>query len=261
MPAYRQVAENYNRNIAHLTRVWSAATVEVAWQEDGRRRHEQGEGNFIAVFPDRLALRMSKVGNTLLWAGCDPDRYWFFDLSSSPTTVSFGHHANLGKPGTRPLPMPIPPLQVPRLLGTVPLDPAVIPPPLVGWSREEGAFIVEPPGTASRLFIEPGTFHAQRIELLDARGQVVLIGKLSEYIQVETANMARGDWPWLAGLLQVDAPADQSQLRLHLSTVSDGVQFNQIRPDVFDFDRLLQALKPEQQINLDPPPPTPPEKR
>ena len=71
----------HNANLAGLDRLWARSVVEIQWRTaDKKERFEQGDGNVVIVLPSKLALSVGKLGNTLLWAGGDAERYWLFDL-------------------------------------------------------------------------------------------------------------------------------------------------------------------------------------
>src|SRR5690606_20224884 len=123
--------ERYNANLQRLERVWSRATVELRWREDGKRRLEQGEGHLILALPDRLAMSIGKLGGVSLWAGADKDHYWLFNLlDANDKHVHVGMHA-LARVGDQRGPLPFRPIDLPRLLGLVTLDPNVAPKPKV----------------------------------------------------------------------------------------------------------------------------------
>src|SRR5262249_54442096 len=120
-PAYADLAARYNANIAGLDRLWSRAVVELNWRDDrGKKRFEQGDGNLITGLPDRVALSIGKLGNTLFWAGGDAQRYWLFDLQGDKVAY-VGRHAYIGSPCTLESPLAVQPRDLVRLLGIWPV--------------------------------------------------------------------------------------------------------------------------------------------
>jgi hypothetical protein len=256
-PQYQDLVEIYNRNLLHLQRISASATVTFDWTEEGKHRNHQGDGRFVAILPDRLALKLGKLIANGLWIGCNAEQYWFFDLMGDKTAY-VGRQASVGRPGTQPLPAPIYPLDIPRIMGLLPIDvrgpsPA---PPAVDWSGQppKGAWIIEPPGTRSRLFLDPDTNLPVRIELLDAQRQITVAARLSDPVSVETAGVAPGLQPRIAGRIDATVVQDHSRMVLYLAAVSDGGDPPTFREDIiFDFARLCQSQKPAKVVDLDQP--------
>lgn len=265
-PTYQQLIEAYNQNLLHLDRISASATVTFDWTEEGKHRNQQGDGSFAAILPDRLALTLGKVGTDGLWIGCNAEQYWFFDLTGDKTAY-VGRQADVGKPGTRPLPAPIYPLDVPRLLGLLPIrgNMSLVAPASVKWSgvsvaapgREpKGAWIIEPPGTQSRLFLDPDTKLPVRIELFDRQGQPTVVAQLRDPVGVETRGFSSGYWPRIASRIEATIAKDKSRMTLFLSEVSDGRDSRKFSEEViFNFARLCQIHKPAKVVDLDQPAP------
>jgi hypothetical protein len=239
LPSYDQIAERYNRNIAGLNRLWSAATVELSWKEGDKKRWEQGEGQLIVVPPDRVSLSIGKLNNTLLWAGADAERYWIFDLQGDKTAY-VGKHADYAKAGGA-APLPIHPLELVRLLGITPLPRGDAARGVaVEWMG--GDYLVDFPARM-RLVIDPATALATRIDLLDAQGFSRVIAKLSAPGRVELENTPPGGFPTIATSFEITMTDREGWMKLHLSRLTNNHE--KINERVFDFDFLEKTLKPQ----------------
>ena len=252
VPDYDELVQRYNANLEHLDRLWSRSVAAMRWtDENDRRRYEQGEGHFIFMAPARIALTLGKH-RTLLWAGADDERYWMFDLRDQGV-VNHGLHANLGRPCSRELPLPLQPRAVPHLLGLLPLADSSEEPngeaPTV--ERVRGYDVIEPPGTALRLMLHPDTALPARVDMLDRAGEPAVIALLEQHEHMEVEGVARMASPRIATRATVYAVGEDAELSLTLSGLTDGRRFDRIDDRVFDFEFLQQRHTPREIVDLD----------
>lgn len=246
--SYSQIVRRYNSSIESLDRLWSRAVVEVRWEDDRGSHFEQGEGNFIFVRPDRVALSVGKLGHTLFWIGANRGQYWMFDLREEKTVYAGRRRSARGRAGD--LPIPVRPMDLPRVLGLYRINPDALPAePQVEWY--DGGYLIEPPGTRSRLLLDPVTFRPKRIDLLDEEGNSRLIGRLSGWETVQTQGLAPGGLPVVASRAEIALVDRAGRATLHLSDLSDGRDGGRITGKAFDLDQLIKALKPTQRVDLD----------
>lgn len=242
MPRYGDLVRRYNANIAGASRLWSRAVIEMSWNDGERDRFEQGDGNVVAIAPDKIAFSVGKLGNVLIWAGCDEQRYWLFDLNGDKKAM-VGRHEHVGKACARPLPAPVHPRDMTRLLGVTPIDPERVPtaPEVEWWS---GCFVIEPPGTGTRLMLDPKTALPVRIDLTDERGRSRVVCNLAQHEPMLVEGKDESAGPKVARRLEVTVPGRRGGATLHLSDVSDGSDGDRIKDRLFDFQSLVKALKP-----------------
>ena len=249
LPSYEEVVSRHNARVAPLGRLWASSDVKVRWiDEKGRYRSEEGGGNLILVRPRRVALTVSKLGQTGLWAGSNEERYFLFDAHERDAAW-VGRHENAGLPCSKPLPLPVPPEAVGYLWGVMPL-------PIESGTveRVEGYLLLEPAGLNVRMLLHPDTLLPVRVDLTDPRGYSVLTCRLSEYAPVELADLPEADRPRAARVIDCYPLTDggeQTRLTLELSNLSDGTRGNKINDRVFDFDTVKRVLKPRTIIDLD----------
>lgn len=250
VPSYRELAERYNANLAKMDQLWTSSVVAIRWvDEDGKKQFEQGEGHFIFVPPKRVALTVGKLGDVLLWAGADEQRYWLFDLGEAGKAY-VGKHENVGKACSEPLPLPVLPGNVPYLLGLLPLDleQASVAPPVEVLN---GQYLIEPPGLRLRMLLDPKTALPSRVDLVGDTGNSVLIAQLSNYETMEAEGLPPGQAAKIARRAMLTAVGQDASLSLTFSDATDGKRFDKINPKAFDFDVLLKAHRPSEVVVLD----------
>lgn len=244
------VIERYNERTSRLDRLWARAVVSLEYtDEDGRRRNEQGEGHLQLLRPDRLALSVGKLGDVLVFLGCDAERYWWFDMAGDPSFVAIGRHENVGKECSRSLPIEAHPLDIIDLLGVTPLaDEAKI----IG--RDERTIVVESPGRLGllRLSLDSSTLLPRRIELFDRRDSraASLIATLSDPQNVDLRGVG-GFFPRTASRVVISHPESESTISLGLYDLSDGLIRGRIPEHAFDLSALAEMYRPELVAVLD----------
>lgn len=259
VPGYNEIARDYNQRVERLDRLWARAVVRVEYEDDsGERRREQGEGHLQLIQPANLALSVGKLGETLLWLGCDDARYWLFEMHEADH-VQVGRHANLGKPCNRPAGLPAHPLDVIELLGVTPLPltwPGVSDSQAVGdtkWSASGEWVIVDAPGYAGyrRLFLDADSLLPQRIEIYaHPSRELTLTATLSEYQPVTVR--AGGPRPRSASRVIIHSERDRGSMTIDLGDMSDGRgRSGRLSAEVFDFEALMENFRPDRVTVLD----------
>lgn len=247
---YRRVVGHYNQNLSRVDRLWARAVVELKWQDNEGSHFEQGEGNLILVLPDRVALSVGKLGHTLLWAGCDAQQYWLFDLRDQKT-VYVGSHDDVATGEAGALPIPIRPLDLMHLLGITRIDTSRLPAsPMIEWI--DGHMLIEPPGAQWRVLIDPQTHRPVRIDLLDQDGHSRATGRLSRWKRMTIDGTHPGAYPWVATRLEVSLVERPGTMTLFLSAPTDGRAEGRIKNQAFELPRLIKAFKPSRRIDLRP---------
>jgi hypothetical protein len=262
MPVYHEVAFRSNQHVAMLDRLWSHASVEVRFlDEKKKKRRERGDDSTLMIeVPSRLALSIGKMGNTIIWAGCDSQRYWLFDLFGDKGVIH-GRHELLYRYEMPGLPLKIRPSDLPLLLGLLPIDPgsgAAQDPP-VGWAGTLGAFVVQPPGAPIRLFVDHKTWLPVRVELMDPHGGVAVISELSDHQPVEMVGVGLSAAPRIATRISMSLKDEYFAMDMQLSRMTDargagdekkGRAFGR----AFDFDYLADhafEIRPQDRVDLD----------
>jgi hypothetical protein len=258
---YREIATAYNQRTARLQRVWGRAVVSVEYTDDeGRRRSEQGEGHFQVIQPSRLALSAGKLGEVILWIGCDADRYWFIDAKEHHRAW-VGRHASATREKVESLGMPAPPRELLALAGITALPAPGLDArrdPVVRWgpNRKVLVFEVMRGGSRWRYTVDPRTHEPSRIEVIDgATGEPILSATLQLYENVTI----RGEGyvpPKIASRIRCLHHPSGSNLGLSIADMVDGGG-NKLREENFDFEALRERLGITEVVDADAPRPAP----
>jgi hypothetical protein len=252
IPEYHELAQRYNANIKKLDRMWARASVRLFYRDQrGRLKSESGEDSLLMIEPPhRVALSLGKLGKTGVWAGCNRDQYWLFDVIES-RTVWYGHTANLHR--ARDFPLPVHPQRLIALLGATPIEPHVATEhQTVRW--DQGFFVIESPESGLRIWLEPRSAMPRQVSLLDERGEWRVVAKLTGEMRVEQADVPREQWPRLSSRAEIRIRDEEGAFTLSLRDATDGrsnPRIDRALQNAFDFASLLSALKPQEAINLD----------
>lgn len=257
-PAYAEIAKTYNERTKRLQRLWCRAVVSVDFTDDeGKRRWEQGEGHFQVVQPSRMALSAGKLGEVMLWIGCDAERYWFIDAKESDRAW-VGRHTGVTREKIERLGMPAAPRDLLALAGITPLPTPALDPkrdPQVKWSadRKTLSFELTRAGARWRYFVNARNYEPSRIEVVDsASGESVLSATLENYGNVSL----RGDGslpPRVATRMRCLHHPSGSTLGLGIADMSDGGKpgGQRLAPDNFNFDVLRDRLGIKDVVDVD----------
>lgn len=249
---YATLREKYNARIANLDQLWAAAVVAMEWKEGEKDRFEQGEGHFITVLPGSFYLTVGKF-DPLVHLGSDGKRYWLFDLQGD-RTVHVGSFANVGKPCTTSLGLPVDPQDLPRLMGLLPL-PAAEDAKVNTEPTTDGVAIrlpTEPGRNRVRMVVNPDNGEPSLMQVTSPAGEPLVTVSLSNYESVETDGKPPGAWPRVATRVIFTLPDDRGEMRVTLSRLTDARRQKRIKPVLFDLDYLTRDVyKPAKVVNLD----------
>ncbi len=252
LPSYEEIAARYNERASLLGRVWARAVVEMRYVDaEGARKREQGEGHMQFVAPSRFALSVGKLGEVIVYLGCDEQRFWMFERADADR-VSISRHANAGAPCAQDIGLPARPLEIIELMGVLEL-------PLRGGRVQRsarGEIVVDLPSRG-------GTGGFTRIALADngqeptmigvyatGASQPTLLARLEEYDNVQIAGRG-GIPPRVASRIVITHAASDTEIRLSLAGMTDGVRERRLPPEAFDFDALMRAFAPSEVRVLD----------
>lgn len=253
LPGYGEIVERYNGRTADLGRMWARAVISLRYFDvDGDRRSEQGDGHVQRLDAWKVAISVGKLGETLFWLGADEDRYWVFDLTTPDHTVAYvGRHDELTAEKARRAGLTIPPHEYLRLAGLSPLprepDGATI------GRTDAGLVLLEldDRGVRWRLDLDPLTLEPASITLFAPSGEAALVSELTDYQTVDLSD--RGiDEPRAPGRVRIAHPASETEISVTIDgDIIDGVRSGKPRSRVFEFEVLVEALAPDEVIDLD----------
>jgi hypothetical protein len=251
------VREAYNANAGRITQFWSRSVVEIHYTDNQNKQHaEQGDGPFIIRKPADMALAIGKLGNTMYWVGSDATRFWFLDLNpqkGQPRTAYIGRHEGLGKPGMRPLPIPIRTDDLVQMLGITPVEAKATAEPGV-VDKQPGYWFASPMGSTGtrRMFIAESPARALAVQFVGPDGKMVAESKLGVYQPLNLVGKSPAEFPDIPTRIEVNIPARSARLTLFLSDMTDDK--NKVRDAQFNVDQLVKLLKVEHVETLSPRP-------
>ncbi len=250
LPEYSELIERYNATTKPLVRVWAAARVDLLWlDEKGKQKSEHGDGRFMYVAPDKVALEVTEFGNGF-WAGSDGERYWLFSLQDQ-RTLFVGRLDHVDQGGNGIFPLPVNPIDLLYVLGIVPIDADAVPDePAV--ERVAGHYLIEPPGLGLRMLLHPDTARPVRVDILNDNGESAVKCVLSEPIELERSDDIRGlTTPIMPSVVEVYVLNEEARMTLKLK--SPTTEGRRIKPNHFNLDILKKVYKPDEVVDLDAP--------
>jgi hypothetical protein len=257
LPSYGELATRYNRHVHALDRLWSRATIVMKWTDKkGKHHHAQADNSTLMIVGrDHLALSIGKSVKDLLWIGCDSMRYWWIELDDE-SVAYIGWHDKLYAGQSDPLPVDIRPLDLPVLLGLIPLDPDKLPTQKPYVTRYQGHYIISPPGTNARITLESKTALPIKIEMFDRRGKLEITSMLSKPGRVKLHNRSPGDWSTIMTRALLIIAGRSAEMSIDLNSMTDARADDETRKDralqhAFDYDKLKSALRVTKQVSLD----------
>ena len=236
LPTWAEAVRRYNAAAAPgLERFSARVGVELTHtDEQGVTQRESGAGKLLFRRPLDTALSVSVVGNTILWAGSNAERWWVFSDLHRGGRLTDGP---LEGGGSGAGGLPFRPDALPLALGLQRLDPSRVPPePAVEGLN--GFWLIEPPGTGARLLIDPRSGRAVRVDLLGPDGRTRVVTRLDGEVPVEGAP-AGTVLPVL-----IDAYPVEGGTRLSLTVRSAGVDDPALQDRLFDLDALVEYHRP-----------------
>ena len=237
LPSWAEVVRRYNAAAAPgLDRFSARVGVELTHTDgDGVVQRESGAGKLLFRRPLDTALSVSVVGNTILWAGSNAERWWVFSELHRAGRLTDGPLDGVADPVAGGLPFR--PDALPLVLGLRRLDPERAPPaPAVEGLN--GFWLIEPPGVGARLLIDPRTGRAVRVDLLGPDGRTRVVTRLDGEVPVE-GGPAGAALPVL-----IDAYPVEGGTRLSLTVRSARVDDPALRDRLFDLDALIDHHRP-----------------
>lgn len=237
-PAYSEVAERFNQRVGPLEKLWARTTVGVWYRDkEGQDRHDQFEGHFQYIRPDLVVMTFDKVGEVFAVLGSDPERFWW--VQKQPEARAWvGSHGAVTPEKLAEIGLPVHPLSLLDLLAVTPLPSGGT----VAWSSDGRLLGVTAPGRMGprRVWLDPDTCEARRVELLGRGGEVALAADLSKY-QPVALKAPRSAWsPTVASTLEGSRASDGLKIRMTLFDPETGGSRPQAKN--LEFDRWREAL-------------------
>ena len=252
-PSYFALAETHNARIAKLQTLNANGVIEIRWRDDRGSHFEQGDMELWLKLPRHVALRVEKLGETLLWLGSDESRYWLFDMIGDEKVLRLGRHEDAGAIDQNNA-LGVRPLVLLDLLGLTPMPVAETPPP-VQFNAQHDAWMIQVQGSGGpmRIYFDRQSLLPKRVEAVSSTDdQATLFSSLRRYESVWQPNMPPLAFPKMPKLVDIastsDAPASGQfsggSVKIAIDQMTGQVPAEQLQ-HVFDLERLRQALRPD----------------
>ncbi|MCA9293650.1 MAG: hypothetical protein KDA20_07545 [Phycisphaerales bacterium] len=248
---YEELTARYNERTESLQALRGRGVVNFRWKDaQGDEQWEQGNLDIQIVQPSRVVFRVHKLGETFLWVGCDEERYWMIDLLRDEDTVAYvGRHDALTAEKAQEIGLLAPPRDLVTLMGIRSLptfDGRTADLPEVETTESGWRFALPAESGAHWVYDVDGlTARPTAIELVDARGDRVVRATLGDYQLVDMTDKA--NIVHMAMDVEIDYPEGAASMRIDLDSANDEPPRNR----AFDFERLVDALRPMRTLDLD----------
>lgn len=237
-PDYALIRESFDARLATLDRLWARTTNRFWYRDDqGRQRTEQLEGHLGFRAPDALFIDLTKLGELYLVAGSDARQSWWLVLGDV-------REASIA-PAARPSPVqpdqPTLAIHAHDLVELVALRPLPAQAGHVAWSADGRHVVVTLPwGDGTRhLYLQPRSLRPERVELVDAAGQLFATAELSSYRNVTPRAGASG--VSLPHRLLIELPG--RDLRARITLYEPELSGRRPTDAQLDFHRWVQAYR------------------
>jgi hypothetical protein len=227
--------ERYQYRVGQLSQLWADGVVELRWHDESGKHVTQGDLEAWVVEDDHTALRVSKLGEVLLWLGSDQTTRWAFDLTKEPTTLQT-HSSEESKRSW------VDPRDLRCLLGIEPIP--------IGNGEViliEGETVTT--SDRRRLTIDPATGVATVIELLDEDGAVWARAthQVRSIRQVDRPGVPLSQRPHMAFAIDIKVIGGDDLVKMSFEEISTDLTSQPLQM-LFDLDRLTQALQPQRHL-------------
>ncbi len=198
--------------------------VEFSWEDKDGKHREQGELDFWKQ-GSAISLRVSKLGELLLWFGGDGTTHWLFDMLGEETTLTVdGDDAMFSDISSALV-----------LLGLAPL-------PQGELQVQDGVItLLDLRKNHWTATFDPAT--NRPLEMNVRSGNNISKALHRTGIQVEIANMHEVYWPVTGGLIDFEDSRDSTEVKIAFSFLSTIVK-DEPMDRVMDLSYLRNALQP-----------------
>lgn len=235
----------HNINAQRLKQIDAAGVLQIRWvDENGRTREEQGEAELWIDKPRHIALRVSKLGEELLWIGSNDERFWLFDsLDDDNVALITRRHGSALVWGSDDDAIELQPLALLDLMAITSLT-ATDDEPTYDSGRR--CWLLPVDGAAGRMHLRwnPAARLIEGLDLLDARQKVRLSSDLRRRAPVDLIDDVAFERPQMATIIDFNDPNGPGRLKLALGQQIFGDLSEQPVDRIFDLSVLRQRFQP-----------------
>ncbi|MSR17998.1 MAG: hypothetical protein EXS00_02330 [Phycisphaerales bacterium] len=263
LPTPTQISQSRARDRGVLDRIKARGTAELCFRDADGNHFENGDLLLDALLPLEdeqgggsalsASIRLTKLGQRAIWAGCHGGRWWCFDLASSPKTLDTCVGGVSLSNGLVSLVSPY------RLLSAMGLS-CVRAESITGvsWDEKRHSCRVEIASVqGGEVWWLDGQLQTVRVAFTDSQGEELCSSELTEYRYSRVAGIAHGAQPKLAHRVVIRAPrmrSTTSDEKLPEGASGDSLSLfleflerpdQPPRPQLFDLAALRESLAPE----------------
>lgn len=236
-----------------LQRLHGWGIVELRWTDAEGAHFEQGDMDFWMDGPDRLAVRISKLGDSYFWMGTDGTDAWIFDLSERPRRLMVDSMAKVRAAGQQVGPW----LSIMDTVRMMRAGLGSLPPP-----PQEDVLTLETGDNSTwwltfhdvadearrvRLHVDSDTWRPLQLELFNANGTrgITVGSRSSRTKRVDIPNRSSLASPIVSAVMDVrDETAADTLARFVFEGLTTDLSEEPLER-LFDLDTLRESLRPE----------------
>jgi hypothetical protein len=256
-----------NQNNQKIPTLWTQLSYSATIVDPEKKTTNSfgGDGGLMYAWPRSLLLNGNKdVVGQVFQLGSNNAEFWVkVRANADRFNYWWGHYANLGKPGCRP--MPIRPDLVLQVLGVglYGADFLQPPVPVMRFDNDQDVYVFDlnvPASdrweTSEEVWYDRQTKLPKKVLLYGDRGRVLLRADLSDYAAVENKSIAKEQWPKIARHYELFFPdsgskitfdfidTPQTEHRLRGGTIPRPQTFIRAEPDAND-----KVIQVDQNVN------------
>ena len=220
-PSIDAVVKAQNQRVDGLSTLWARHTLRVSGKlANAKLDKEEAEGHFQLILPRKVAITVTKVGETYFYLGSNDDLYWWLDLTEAKRGY-FGRHALATTTTVDRFGIPVHPLDLIELMAITPIDEALLRKPgavsAPKWSSDGQLLWYDAPArdATKRVLVDPKSLLPAFVELLDKNGKVIVRAELSNYLDIPSRSKPPAR-PRIPTRVTIDVPRSDLKVLINL---------------------------------------------
>ena len=239
-PPIDALVKAQNQRVDGLATLWARHTLRVSGTlANAQLDKEEAEGHFQLILPRKVAITVTKVGETYFYLGSNDELYWWLDLTEAKRGF-FGRHALATATTVDRFGIPVHPLDLIELMAITPIDEALLGKPgavtTPKWSTDGQLLWYDLPArdATKRVLVDPKSLLPVFVEMLDKAGKVIVRAELANYLDIPSRSKPPAR-PRIPTRLTIDVP------RSHLKILSNLYDPETRTPKAVAFDFVYLA--------------------
>jgi hypothetical protein len=208
----------------HFKELVGRGVIEFRWSDNRGEHKDQGDLDFWKQ-GDTVSLRISKLGELLMWFGGNNEQYWLFDLLGEETSLTINGHRRMFSDITMAL----------VFLGLSPL-------PEGEMTIQDGIVtLVDEHHREWKMAFDSISHRPLTMKVIDGENTSSVVHRKG--IGVELENVHALHWPSAGGLMDLSDSRGDTEIKIVFSSLSTVVS-DEPMDRVFDLTYLEESLEP-----------------